>query len=864
MGGSPLDKAQKVVPGTVIAGRYSVTREIGRGGMALVYEGKHADIGKPVAIKVLSAEFVTSPVVVERFLREARAAAAVRSPYICDVYDTGKLEDGRPFLVMELLTGESLYERMVRVRLFDPVTTVRIITHVARGLMKAHEANIVHRDLKPENIFLTVDEDGQMLAKILDFGLAKFYAPTTEGGATTRLTREGAIFGTPAYMSPEQVQGQGAVDHRADTWALGCITYECLTGRTVWSTDKGIAMTFAQIASSPLPNLNKYRPDLPRAAQQWFSKALNRDIDQRYQTPRELAEAFASAMEEGEPSGLISAEHEQPEPELVLARESEVPPAPSSRPAPPAPELGREVARLASPSVADDGTSRSAAGPPPEPKKSGASRVVLALLGVAVLGGAGVAGWMNRPRPAHQPVPAPSAPPVASVTASARPVASASARAVPEALPPGPKWAATVAEAQAKIAAGQLDDAAKRLKDAFDNGGAAAPRNLSEHLSAFVQGKGTCKLTALSRLRPYTTIGGNVMRPLVLRTKAGTLAIYADDHEGGGRIHAYATLLDSSLRPAALPIDLTPEAETVTRLDARAVGDQIALAFVDARGQAAALYSRWIDERGRIVGPSTSVGPARAGSPSITSEGGNLWIAWEERVDGDHTDLMLRKVPGTGQPPPATRLTDLRKVPQKVGPPQIGLQHGALDLLFRLDRDSHRVVESLRVPIEDGAPPAGVPSEPKSRLDRFTGTRRSLSPTTEKADTPQLACGADGCFAVWHIEKGTTGGGANAAFLDPKSGQLVWRKKFASSGGRPSVAIGSGGIGRIAWIEQGRLKTAQITRDGVGPASVVARVAGDQPPPSLVVGANPNDWTIAWLDFEAGKLEPYALGVTCP
>lgn len=861
MGGSPLDKAQKVVPGTVIAGRYIVTREIGRGGMALVYEGKHADIGKPVAIKVLSAEFVTSPVVVERFLREARAAAAVRSPYICDVYDTGKLEDGRPFLVMELLTGESLYERMVRVRLFDPVTTVRIITHVARGLTKAHEANIVHRDLKPENIFLTVDEEGQMLAKILDFGLAKFYAPATEGGATARLTREGAIFGTPAYMSPEQVQGQGAVDHRADTWALGCIAYECLTGRTVWSTDKGIAMTFAQIASSPLPNLNKYRPDLPRAAQVWFSKSLHRDIDVRYQTPKELAEAFASAMEENEPSGLVSAEPETDttEPAPIVSRESDVPPPPSPRREG---ELGSAVAKLGSPSVADVGTSQSLKGSVAPPPKSGGSRVALALVGIAVVGGAAVAGWMNRPAASLPPK---VAPPVASsATASAKASAAPVASSAPEALPVGPKWSVTVGEAQAKIASGDFDDAAKKLKDAFDNGGAAAPRNLSEHLAAFAQGKGTCKLSALSRLRPYATTGGTVSRPIILRTKAGTVAIYSDDHEGGGRIHAYATLLDASLRPTALPIDVTPEAETVTRLDAKAVGDQIALAFVDARGQAAALYSRWLDERGRIVGPSTSVGPARAGSPSITSEGGNLWIAWEERQEGEHTDLMVRKVPGTGQAPPATRLTDLRKVPQKVGPPQIGMQHGALDILFRLDRDNNRVVESLRVPVEDGLPPASVLSEPKGHSDHVTGTRRALSPTTEKADTPQLACGVDGCFAVWHIEKPTAGGGANAAFLDPKNGQMVWRKKFASSGGRPSVAIGVGGIGRIAWLEQGKVKTAQITRDGVGPASILARVAGDQPPPSLVVGATPNDWTIAWLDFEAGKLEPYALSATCP
>src|SRR5262245_61367858 len=157
--------------GTVLSGKYRITREIGRGGMAAVYEAENVDIGKRVAIKVLAQELTASTVVVERFLREARASAAIRSPYICDVYDSGRLEDGRPFLVLELLEGESLYERMVRVRRFDFETTLTIVTHVCRGLTKAHAASIVHRDLKPENIFLTKDEEGKVLAKVVDFGL---------------------------------------------------------------------------------------------------------------------------------------------------------------------------------------------------------------------------------------------------------------------------------------------------------------------------------------------------------------------------------------------------------------------------------------------------------------------------------------------------------------------------------------------------------------------------------------------------------------------------------------------------------------------------------------------------------------------
>jgi serine/threonine-protein kinase len=169
-----------------------------RGGMAAVYEAENIDIGKRVAIKVLAQELTTSAIVVERFLREARAAAAIRSPYICDVYDSGMYDD-RPFLVMELLEGESLYDFLSRVRRLDAETTLRVATHSARGLAKAHEANVIHRDFKPENIFITKNEEGEMVAKILDFGLAKFYEPTTTDKAQIRLTREGALFGTPRY-----------------------------------------------------------------------------------------------------------------------------------------------------------------------------------------------------------------------------------------------------------------------------------------------------------------------------------------------------------------------------------------------------------------------------------------------------------------------------------------------------------------------------------------------------------------------------------------------------------------------------------------------------------------------------------------
>ncbi|HQP36203.1 MAG TPA: serine/threonine-protein kinase, partial [Polyangiaceae bacterium] len=341
----PAAPAPSSIPvGTVLADKYRVTREIGRGGMAAVYEAQNVDIGKRVAVKVLNPELTHSTVVIERFLREARAAASVNSPYICDVYDAGKLEDGRPFLVLELLEGESLYDRMVKVRRFDPPMVSRIFTQIGRGLTKAHEASIIHRDLKPENIFLTQGDDGEVIAKILDFGLAKFYEPVAGSDQVQhRLTREGAIFGTPAYMSPEQVKGQGAVDHRADLWALGCMVFECLIGRTVWTTDQGVAMIFAQVATAPLPVPSRLRKDLPIAFDRWFAKSLQRDPAKRFQSARELADELAASFTE-QSVRASSADRPRPPPPPRLPRPSSPqpdlgpatpPPAPLSRPSSP-------------------------------------------------------------------------------------------------------------------------------------------------------------------------------------------------------------------------------------------------------------------------------------------------------------------------------------------------------------------------------------------------------------------------------------------------------------------------------------------------------------------------------------------------
>src|SRR5687767_8426993 len=211
---------------SVLAGKYRLVSLIGRGGMGSVWKAEHLGLRAPVAVKLIDQSIEMLPEALQRFLREAQAAASLRSPHVVQILDHG-VDEGVPFIVMELLEGESLASRLERVQRLSPAETARIITQVARAVARAHEAGIVHRDLKPDNIYL-VRNDEEEIAKVLDFGVAK---ATTHGmGAATGATRTGSVLGTPYYMSPEQAEGAKGVDHRSDLWSLGVIAWECLLG----------------------------------------------------------------------------------------------------------------------------------------------------------------------------------------------------------------------------------------------------------------------------------------------------------------------------------------------------------------------------------------------------------------------------------------------------------------------------------------------------------------------------------------------------------------------------------------------------------------------------------------------------------
>ncbi len=699
--------------GSLLAGKYKVTREIGRGGMAAVYEAENISIGKRVAVKVLASELANSSVVIERFFREARAAASVKSPYIVEVYDSGRLEDGRPFIAMELLEGESLYDRMARVRLIDKATTVRIIGQVAKGLVKAHAASIVHRDLKPENIHMCKGEEGDEIAKILDFGLAKFYAPVSTEEKSARLTREGAVFGTPAYMSPEQVKGQGNVDHRADLWALGCMAYECLTGRPVWNTDQGVAMTFASSATGPLPVPSRMRPDLPPTFDAWFRKALERDPNRRFQSAKELADELSKALNAPPISLTNLASLDELEAEVahnayaiagIEERHASLSPQASgiTEPAsvlqpPSSPRALREVA----PSATDLPATAAPDKPPitlPPIRRGGGGRFAMTLLLLAAAGaGAGsstrVSSTLRRPSPGPARQPPPRRP------RRRRPRPRTRLRPHPSRTSLSgcrPSRRGRRRSRQETRRGPYASSRTRRMR-----GRSALAKSFLEQVKLGTATPGPCKLTGFSH--PRLGYSGSLGRPTVAATSKGAVVAWTDDHEQPNHDHVYSVLIDPAGRPTSRARDLTPEADYAMRPELLAVGDRVALLFWDKSGREPGVRVRWLDADGRIGGMSSVVGAATPGLfwPAMDrAPDGTFWVTWQQGGTPEGGDnLFVRHLDAELKPLAAEiRATDYEgsKIP-KLSVPSVGVSSTNLFLAFALEHDKQHIIERLRV-----------------------------------------------------------------------------------------------------------------------------------------------------------------------
>jgi len=269
--------------------KYELRRLIGKGAMGEVWEATHATLGRSVAIKFIDTSFSTDPDAVQRFHLEARAAARLECRNVVAVFDHGVTREGRPFLVMERLQGESLEARLARVGHLPLADVLSITRGVARGLSLAHAAGILHRDLKPENIFLHRGlGDDEEVAKIIDFGVAKFRDSSAEAPLSTRLV------GTPLYMSPEQSRGM-PIDARSDLWALAVVVFRMAAGELPFSSPSFPTLAL-RIWNDPAPAPSSLLPGLPQALDAWATRALAKRPEDRFQNASELVIALADAL----------------------------------------------------------------------------------------------------------------------------------------------------------------------------------------------------------------------------------------------------------------------------------------------------------------------------------------------------------------------------------------------------------------------------------------------------------------------------------------------------------------------------------------------------------------------------------------
>jgi len=286
--------------GTVLAGKYRIERALGRGGMGLVVATVHVELRTPVAVKLLDPRYTDRPKVIERFVREARAAARLKSDHICHVFDAGRLDDGTPYMAMELLEGKDL-RRVLKDGPVAMETAVEYLRHACDAIAEAHAAGIVHRDLKPSNLFLTERRDGSPLVKVLDFGVAKAHDDVAPA-----LTGAHAVVGSPSYMAPEQVRSAKDVDARSDIWSLGVILCELVSGELPFSGDTTLDLA---------RNIQQEPPVLPADAAPELvaivERCLQKDPMLRFQSVGELVAAF-DAMPRAKREASIATEQVPP------------------------------------------------------------------------------------------------------------------------------------------------------------------------------------------------------------------------------------------------------------------------------------------------------------------------------------------------------------------------------------------------------------------------------------------------------------------------------------------------------------------------------------------------------------------------
>jgi serine/threonine-protein kinase len=380
--------------GDVLAKKYRVERVLGMGGMGIVVAARHLELDQPVALKFLLPTAMDSEEMVSRFLNEGRAVVRLKSEHVAKVLDVGRLDDGAPYIVMELLEGQDLAAVMRDRKVLAVEDAASFLLQACEAVAEAHSAKIIHRDLKPQNLFLTMGTGGDPLIKVLDFGVSKSLSPTTgsDGGAPLTLTRTQSMLGSPLYMSPEQMRSSKRVDERSDIWSLGVILFELLTGRVPFEAENVPELVF-KIAENDAPNPKELRADLPDALCATVLHCLQKDADKRFASIADLAtelEPYVGPREKGLAARIGVMLGTQPRPRMMSF--SDVSGAPS---VPGMPSPSSSGAKSAPAVAVSDAWGATHAAPVPlaTKKKSGGGRTIGIAIGVLAIVGLGAGAF---------------------------------------------------------------------------------------------------------------------------------------------------------------------------------------------------------------------------------------------------------------------------------------------------------------------------------------------------------------------------------------------------------------------------------------------------------------------------------------
>jgi eukaryotic-like serine/threonine-protein kinase len=428
--------------GEVLAGKYRIDRVLGAGGMGVVVAATHITLGERVALKFLLHEAALHGDSVSRFLREARAAARIKSEHIARVFDVGTLDSGAPYYVMEYLDGSDLGARLVEHGPLAVQQAVDYLLQACEAVAQAHALGIVHRDLKPTNLFVVKGADGSDVVKVLDFGISKVADASSAGGDA--LTRTSVSMGSPLYMSPEQMTSARDVDGRSDIWALGVVLYELVSGTTPFPGET-LPQVCAAVLNGATPSLRARRPELPAELDRVIGTCLGKQPHQRYADVADLAAALAP-LAPGYSLPLVERVAR------IAGKRDRLPSRASVPETPPAVAIDQQaasaIARSADGGSTQEPWSQTHPRPAAAPRR-GAEKVWFAAAALGVLGMVGALGWFVGQR-RHEPAQA------AAASAESRSAAAAPAPPTPLVAPPAASPAEPVASAAAPAPRPQL------------------------------------------------------------------------------------------------------------------------------------------------------------------------------------------------------------------------------------------------------------------------------------------------------------------------------------------------------------------------------------------------------------------------